>query len=100
MATRAITCARFEPCSTPARPLCLPGPSACELIDHRLVTLARESDPAAAALIPAGAAVVLLVEFESETLHGAATAAADLADRLTRDRHALHAVTATEPEAI
>jgi FAD/FMN-containing dehydrogenase/Fe-S oxidoreductase len=84
-----------------AAPKCLPdGPSACELIDHRLLTLARECDPAAAALIPAGAAVILLVEFESDTLHGAAAAAAELADRLTRDRDALHAVTATEPEAM
>lgn len=84
-----------------AVPRCLPdGPSACELIDHRLLTLARESDPAGAALIPAEAAVVLLLEFESDTVGGAAESAAALAERLTSERHALHAVTATEPEAI
>jgi FAD/FMN-containing dehydrogenase/Fe-S oxidoreductase len=101
-AARSLVLLGFENLEAALRaaPMCLPdGPSACELIDHRLLTLARENETASA-LIPSDAAVVLLVEFESDTLHGAAKAAADLAGRLTRDRHALHAVTATEPEAI
>jgi FAD/FMN-containing dehydrogenase/Fe-S oxidoreductase len=77
------------------------GPAACELIDHRLLTLARGSNAEVAALVPAGAEVVLLVEYESDTPRGAAAAAADLADRLYhKDRLAVHAVAASEPREI
>jgi FAD/FMN-containing dehydrogenase/Fe-S oxidoreductase len=75
-------------------------PSACELIDHRLLTLAREHDPDTAALLPPSA-VVLLIEFESNTPDGAAIAATDFAEHSTQgDAHALHALVATEPVAI
>src|SRR5205823_14798846 len=68
------------------------GPSACELMDHRLLTLARGSQPGIADLVPAGAAAVLLIEFESETCTGAAQAANDLAKQLRRGDHlAIHA---------
>ena len=77
------------------------GPAACELMDHRLLTLVRGSDAAVAALVPAGAEVVLLVEYESDSPRGAAAAAADVADRLYhKDRLAIHAVAASEPRDI
>jgi FAD/FMN-containing dehydrogenase/Fe-S oxidoreductase len=76
------------------------GPACCELIDHRLLKLVRESN-GTAGLIPPAAEVVLLVEYESDTAGGAAAAANALADQLYRgERLALHAVTATEPDAI
>jgi FAD/FMN-containing dehydrogenase/Fe-S oxidoreductase len=77
-------------------------PAACELVDRRLLTLARGSDAAAvASLIPPAAEAVLLVEFESDTLREAREAALGLEDRLLRgQRLALHALTAFEPEEI
>jgi FAD/FMN-containing dehydrogenase/Fe-S oxidoreductase len=77
------------------------GPAACELIDRRLVTLAREKGAKVKALVPSEAEAVLLVEYESDTRNGASEAARELADRLHRtDRLALYAVTAFEQEEI
>lgn len=59
-------------------------PAACEMIDRRLLTLARGNDPDISALIPPGVETVLLIEFESETPAGARQAAADLSLRLQR----------------
>jgi FAD/FMN-containing dehydrogenase/Fe-S oxidoreductase len=61
------------------------GPAACELIDRRLLRLARGGDAAAAGLVPPEAEAVLLVEFEAETPGGARALAQDLADRTHRD---------------
>src|SRR5262249_26955851 len=70
-------------------------PSACELLDHRLLTLARTSDESAAAFVPSAAQVVLLVEYEAEAPGEAHDAAVALADWLYRtQRLALHAYTA------
>src|SRR5207248_8874175 len=71
------------------------------LFDHRLLKLARESAAEVTGLIPAGAEAVLLIEYESDTPGGAAAAAAELTEQLTRGQHlALHAQTATEPDAM
>jgi FAD/FMN-containing dehydrogenase/Fe-S oxidoreductase len=76
------------------------GPSACELIERRLLTLTRGSDAEVAAAVPPGVEVVLLVEYESEG-GGARKAATGLAERLHRvERLALYAATAFEPEEI
>src|SRR5262249_28510838 len=51
-------------------------PTACDLIDRRLISLVRGSEAAsAAALVPAAAEAVLLIEFESDTSQGAKDAA-------------------------
>jgi len=55
-------------------------PSACELIERRLLTLARGSD--AASLIPPEVEAVLLIEFQSDTAEEAEEAALALIDRL------------------
>jgi FAD/FMN-containing dehydrogenase/Fe-S oxidoreductase len=60
------------------------GPAACELIDRRLLRLAR-GDASTAGLIPAEAEAVLLVEYEADTPAAARALARDLADRLHRD---------------
>jgi FAD/FMN-containing dehydrogenase/Fe-S oxidoreductase len=64
------------------------GPAACELIDRRLLRLARGGDAMAAGLIPAEAEAVLLVEYEADTPAAARALAQDLADRLHRDEPA------------
>jgi FAD/FMN-containing dehydrogenase/Fe-S oxidoreductase len=80
----------------------LPGqPSACDLLDRRLLSLARGSNGAAASLVPAAAEAVLLVEYESETATGAREQAAQLVDHLYRtERLALYAVAASETDEI
>lgn len=77
------------------------SPSACELIDHRLLSLAREQDPAMANLLSPGAEVVLLVEFESDTSSGATQVASQMAELLNRCEPALlNTHMATDPEMI
>jgi FAD/FMN-containing dehydrogenase/Fe-S oxidoreductase len=72
-------------------------PTACELIDRRLLSLARGSDAAGvAALVPAAAEAVLLVEFESDTPSQAQHEAETLITLLRHDGLALHAVSAHE----
>lgn len=61
------------------------GPAACDLIDRRLLTVARGSGSEVAALVPAGAEVVMLVEYEAGSPVMARRAAADLAERARRD---------------
>ena len=83
--------------------LTLPSrPSACELIDRRLLSLARTSEAAkVAALVPPQAEAVLLVEYEADTPGEARNAVLELADRLYRhERLALEAVPAFEHDAI
>lgn len=43
------------------------GPSACDMMDRRHLSLARESDPRYELLIPQAAEAVLLVEFQADT---------------------------------
>ena len=77
-------------------------PAACDLVDRRLLSLARGSDAGAvAALIPPAAEAVLLVEFEADTPGEARAAALDVADLLHRtQRLALHALPAFETAEI
>jgi FAD/FMN-containing dehydrogenase/Fe-S oxidoreductase len=60
------------------------GPTACDLIDRRLLRLARGSHSAVADLVPASVESVLLVEYEADSPAEAARLAHDLADRLHR----------------
>ncbi|MGE3807205.1 MAG: FAD-linked oxidase C-terminal domain-containing protein, partial [Gemmataceae bacterium] len=77
------------------------GPSACELIDHRLLTLVGEQDAELASVIPAGTQALLLVEYESEEGPGAGRAAADLVDLLQRGEGLpARSLIATEPLAV
>ncbi len=60
------------------------GPTACDLLDHRLLRLARGSDSMAAGLVPAAVESVLLVEYEADTPAEARQLVRDLANRLHR----------------
>jgi FAD/FMN-containing dehydrogenase/Fe-S oxidoreductase len=72
-------------------------PAACELIDRRLLTLAR-AHADIASLVPAGAEAVLLVEYEADTQMPAAALALDTANRCRRDDpRALSAQVASGP---
>jgi FAD/FMN-containing dehydrogenase/Fe-S oxidoreductase len=77
------------------------GPAACELLDHRLLTLARGGNEAVATYVPPGAEVVLLVEYEAASIKEAHDQVAFLADRLHRtEALAQHAGTAVEPTEV
>jgi FAD/FMN-containing dehydrogenase/Fe-S oxidoreductase len=77
-------------------------PAACDLIDRRLLTLARGSNAGTvAALVPPEAEAVLLVEYEADSRHEARDAAQGLVDEVYRTDHlALHALTAFEEAEI
>ena len=76
-------------------------PAACELMDRRLVTLARERGPEIRTFVPAEAEAVLLIEYESDEPSGAHEAARALIDRLQRsERLAGYAATAFAEEEI
>jgi FAD/FMN-containing dehydrogenase/Fe-S oxidoreductase len=80
----------------------LSRPAACELIDRRLLRLARGSEAGGvAALIPPAAEAVLLIEYEADSAKEAQQSAQDLVNLLYRgERLALHAETAQEPDDI
>jgi FAD/FMN-containing dehydrogenase/Fe-S oxidoreductase len=61
------------------------GPAACELIDRRLVSLARGKGGELRALLPAEAEAVLLMEFEEDSPAIAAARARDLLEHLQRN---------------
>jgi FAD/FMN-containing dehydrogenase/Fe-S oxidoreductase len=76
-------------------------PAACELIDHRLLTLARGGDAEVDRVVPPASEVVLLIEYESATPDGARQAADELLRQLRQEGAAtLRAVTATDPDMI
>jgi FAD/FMN-containing dehydrogenase/Fe-S oxidoreductase len=58
------------------------APAACELLDRRLLTLARSRRDEYSRLVPAAAEAILLVEFERDAPTEARAAARELIDRL------------------
>lgn len=77
------------------------GPSACELIDRRLLSLARSRSTDVKAFLPAEAEAVLLVEYHADREADARDCALRLADLLHRtSRLAVYALTAFESEEI
>ncbi len=83
-----------------ARAALLNEPVACDLIDRRLLTLAR-GNATVAALVPAHTEAVLLIEYEAETPAAAKALADDTATRFRRgDPRALLALVAGDPVEI
>jgi FAD/FMN-containing dehydrogenase/Fe-S oxidoreductase len=73
-----------------ARKVLLAGPAACELMDRRLLSLARGSDASRVAqLVPAAAEAVLLVEFEGDNSPQVHAAARNLASVMMREEKQL-----------
>lgn len=60
------------------------GPTACDLIDHRLLSLVRNGDNSIAELIPAAVESVLFVEYEADAPAEAHRCASELVYRLHR----------------
>ena len=82
--------------------LALPSnPAACELIDRRLLTLARSHSAEVKAILPAEAEAVLLIEYQAEAEAETRENALKLADLLHRTlRLTVFALTAFEPAEI
>ena len=76
------------------------GPAACELLDRRLLSLAKGGDATrAATLIPASVEAVLLVEYEADSPAEASRAAQGLVEQLRfGERLAIHALVASDQE--
>jgi FAD/FMN-containing dehydrogenase/Fe-S oxidoreductase len=76
-------------------------PAACELIERRLLTLAKGGEVVDTSLVPPAVEGVLLVEFQSEAPAEARQLAEELMDRFYRtERQALISAPAYEPEEI
>ncbi|MSQ95171.1 MAG: FAD-binding oxidoreductase [Gemmataceae bacterium] len=71
------------------------GPSACELIDRRLLSLARGSE--SMGLVSPAAEAVLFIEYETDSLADARRLADELAQRLHQDASVIQITVATEP---
>ncbi len=80
-----------------AQRLLTTGPSACELIDRRLLSLARgaEGGPASDLISPAAEAV-LFIEFETDSPQEAKRIADVVTQRLQQDASVIHATVATD----
>lgn len=70
------------------------GPSACELLDRRLLSFARGGEPG---LISPDAEAVVVVEYESAAADKAGRLARELADRLASDAAMLRIHVSAEP---
>lgn len=76
--------ARLEAALKAARLALATLPTACDLLDRRLLRLAR-SEPGLTDLVPDGAEAIVLVEYEAPSQASADRQADDLADRLAHD---------------
>lgn len=75
------------------------GPSACELIDRRLLSLARGGDGGAVGnLISPSAEAVLIIEYETDTSEEARTIAQEISVRLEEDSAIIQIVAELDPE--
>ena len=76
------------------------GPSACELIDRRLISLARGSENGAVGqLIAPDAEAVLIIEFETDTPDEARVVSQDIAVRLEQDSAVLRTILEFDPDS-
>lgn len=74
------------------------GPSACELIDRRLLSLARGSEVGlASSLISPAAEAVLFIEYETDSAQEARRLAEELTQRLHQDASVIQTAMADEP---
>ncbi len=76
-------------------------PSACEMLDRRLLSLTRAQSPDAARLIPAATEAILLVEIERDSADDAKQAVLELIETVQRTHHlATHVLPAFDRDAI
>lgn len=73
------------------------GPSACELIDRRLLSLARADENGAVShFVPPSAEAVLVIEYESDSQESARQAGEDLQSALSRESAVIQTHVATD----
>ena len=90
---------RLESAATAALQVPPLGAVACDLMDRRLLSLAREADVRYDALLPEAAEAMLLVEFHGDQLSDVRDSLDDLVSRVHHTAHlAFDARTATDPE--
>lgn len=81
--------------------VCQQDPSACDLLDRRILSLARDSSPEFASLIPASAEAAILIEFADYGTHPLASRLEiSLGTIRTADPTAHIALTANTPEEV
>jgi len=71
------------------------GPTACDLIDRRLLSLARGVE---GGIVSANAEAVLLIEYETDTVSEARRIADEIQTRLAQDSAVIQAIAAFEPD--
>jgi FAD/FMN-containing dehydrogenase/Fe-S oxidoreductase len=76
------------------------GAAACELMDHRMITLARGNPEETIPYVPSGAEAVLLVEYEADSTSAAQESAKALADVVISKNIAIHAFFTVQPQEI
>ncbi len=75
------------------------GPAACDLIDRRLISLARGGEKAVASgFISANAEAFLVIEYETDTPDEAKRLAQDSAERLQQDPAVIQTITALDAD--
>jgi FAD/FMN-containing dehydrogenase/Fe-S oxidoreductase len=72
------------------------GPSACELLDRRLLSLTRVNEAGPGGLVSPAAEAVLLIEYETESAGEARRRAEDLKERLASDSSVIRTTVAIE----
>jgi FAD/FMN-containing dehydrogenase/Fe-S oxidoreductase len=92
--------ARLDDALCAAQVALLDAPSACDLLDHRLLSLVRGNDPTFAEMIPPNAQAALLVEFESDDPCDAGRRTRSLVERLRRESACLTDIASDDPKEI
>lgn len=89
-----MICADLDSAILASRRILLRNPTACELLDGRLVSLMRGSRHVEARRIPSNAGAAILVEFDDDSLSRVRKTAIELIDELVQEQLALLAVPA------
>ncbi|MHC2070768.1 anaerobic glycerol-3-phosphate dehydrogenase subunit C [Bremerella sp. T1] len=92
---------RLDSAAKAAVQLASSGISACDLLDRRILAIARETDPRYSNLIPENTEAMLLVEFSGETQTIVHDELEKIADRIRRRRRlAFHSLITTSPKEV
>ncbi|GAA4438618.1 anaerobic glycerol-3-phosphate dehydrogenase subunit C [Bremerella cremea] len=92
---------RLDSAAKAAVQLSQSGISACDLLDRRILAIARETDPRYSNLIPENTEAMLLVEYSGETQTIVHEELEKIADRIRRRRRlAFHSLITTSPKEV
>ncbi|MEW4456053.1 anaerobic glycerol-3-phosphate dehydrogenase subunit C [Bremerella sp. JC817] len=92
---------RLDSAAKSAVQLSQSGISACDLLDRRILAIARETDPRYSNLIPENTEAMLLVEYSGDTQTIVHEELEKIADRIRRRRRlAFHSLITTSPKEV